>query len=312
MLKKLVKQFPRFSYKFGGNQQFVMEANDLQEIEKLSEDRIIFLNCYASWSSECKQFNKTLMGHLKQYESVGTILNVDIDKNETIKQQLQIQSIPFVALIYKNSFIDIYQKNQNLENFIISIDRLSREIKGEDLGESILMQLSQHSFQENAKELIQLSISSQENERLKKYYDKFKLYQAKGHVLLGQFDIVETLFKQIQKKQKDDDFNELYQEIMEFYKMMRDWHELPLMIKEQLQELDKRPDDLNLRFQISENALNDKRYDLAIDLLLDLVRIDRNWEGRKAQKRLQQIFSELGSQNEKVIRGRHELAQLLY
>lgn len=57
---------------------------------------------------------------------------------------------------------------------------------------------------------------------------------------------------------------------MEFYKMMREWHELPQTIKEELQELDKRPDDLNFRFQISENALNHKNYDLAIDLLLDV------------------------------------------
>lgn len=57
---------------------------------------------------------------------------------------------------------------------------------------------------------------------------------------------------------------------MEFYKMMREWHELPQSIKEELQELDKRPDDLNFRFQISENALNHKNYDLAIDLLLDV------------------------------------------
>ncbi|CAK59924.1 unnamed protein product (macronuclear) [Paramecium tetraurelia] len=312
MLKRIVNWFPRFSYQFGGVYKFVMEANDLQEIEKLSEERMIFLNCYASWSSECKQFNQTLLGHVRQYENVGTLINVDINKNEEIKQQLQIQSIPFVALVYKNSFIDIYQKNQNLENFIASIDRLSKEIKGEVIGDKIIVELNQHSFKENAQELIKLSASGLENERLKQYYDKFRLYQAKGHVLLGQFDMAEALFKQIERKQQDQEFNKLHQEITEFYKMIKDWHELPQTIKEELQELDKRPDDLNLRFQISENAISHRKYDLAIDLLLDLVRIDRNWEGRKAQKSLQQIFRELGSQNERVIRSRHELAQLLY
>ncbi|CAD8192408.1 unnamed protein product [Paramecium octaurelia] len=312
MLKRIVNWFPRFSYQFGGVQKFVMEANDLQEIEKLSEERMIFLNCYASWSSECKEFNKTLLGHLRQYENLGTLLNVDIDKNEEIKQQLQIQSIPFVALVYKNSFVDIYQKNQNLENFIASVDRLSKEITGEDVRDKIIMELNQHSFKENAHELIKLSASSLENEKLKQHYDRFRLYQVKGHVLLGEFDKAEALFKQIETKSGDQEFNQLYQEIREFYKMIREWHELPQTIKEELQELDKRPDDLNLRFQISENAISNRKYDLAIDLLLDLVRIERNWEGRKAQRRLQQIFSELGSQNERVIRGRHELAQLLY
>lgn len=51
---------------------------------------------------------------------------------------------------------------------------------------------------------------------------------------------------------------------------MREWHELSEIIKNELLELDKRPDDLDLRYKISENALNDKRYDLAINLLLDV------------------------------------------
>lgn len=50
MLKRIVK----LSYNFCGVPKFIMEAIDLEKIEKLSEDRMIFLNCYASWSSECK------------------------------------------------------------------------------------------------------------------------------------------------------------------------------------------------------------------------------------------------------------------
>ncbi|CAD8117817.1 unnamed protein product [Paramecium sonneborni] len=309
MLRRVIN---RFSYQFGGIPKFIMEINDLQEIEKLSEERMIFLNCYTTWSSECKQFNKKLMGYLKNYENVGTVLNIDIDKNDQIKQQLQIQSIPFVALVYKNSFIDIYQKNDNLDNFILSIDRLSREIKGEDIGDKILVELSQHSFQENAKELIQLSRKSLENERLKQYYDKFKLYQAKGYIILEQFNMAEQLLNEIDIKQKDEDLNKLYKEIMEFYKLIKEWSELPQIMKQELKELDKKPDDLNLRFKISESALNNMKFEFAINILLDLIRIDRNWEERKAQKRLQQIFNQLGSQNELVIKGRHELTQLLY
>lgn len=55
---------------------------------------------------------------------------------------MQITSIPYFALIYKDSFIDIFLKNGDFQKFVTSMDSLAKTLKGDELGESILIELA--------------------------------------------------------------------------------------------------------------------------------------------------------------------------
>ena len=54
------------------------------------------------------------------------------------------------------------------------------------------------------------------------------------------------------------------------------------------------------------------RMEESIDLLLDSIAIDRNWNKRAAQNLLTDIFKQLGSSSELVAKGRKKLGKLLF
>lgn len=70
--------------------------------------------------------------------------------------------------------------------------------------------------------------------------------------------------------------------------------------------------NLQVMFDLAKH-LNDKnRHEEAIDLLLDIIAIDRNWNQRIAQKFINDIFKKLGAANEVTIKKRKQLSKLLF
>ena len=54
------------------------------------------------------------------------------------------------------------------------------------------------------------------------------------------------------------------------------------------------------------------RAEEAIPLLLDILSIDRNWEEKKANNTLLEVFKKLGQTNEAVKKGRKRLANIMF
>ena len=65
-------------------------------------------------------------------------------------------------------------------------------------------------------------------------------------------------------------------------------------------------------FQLAEHLIAKNRSEEAVDILLDIVAIDRNWQDRKAQKLVTDVFKKLGSANEVTIKGRKKLSKILF
>lgn len=70
--------------------------------------------------------------------------------------------------------------------------------------------------------------------------------------------------------------------------------------------------DLQQMFDLASHLIDKNRPDEAIKLLLDVIAIDRNWNERKAQTMLTDLFKKLGSSNEMVKEGRKTLSKLLF
>ncbi len=70
--------------------------------------------------------------------------------------------------------------------------------------------------------------------------------------------------------------------------------------------------DLNSRYQLAVLQFENSEYEEAIKTLLEIVKIDRNWNNKSAIDLLKQIFSFLGSDNKLTIEGRKGLTKILY
>ena len=77
-------------------------------------------------------------------------------------------------------------------------------------------------------------------------------------------------------------------------------------------EIEKDPKDLNWRYQLAVLQFDNSDYEEAIQTLLEIIRIDRNWNNKAANDLLKQIFSYVGSDNKLTIEGRKSLTKILF
>ena len=114
----------------------------------------------------------------------------------------------------------------------------------------------------------------------------------------------------------------------EFYQEMAHQIDTELQRLELVQLPDEREHELRDRIEADEKAnqmpnLQDlfdlalhleakNRMEEAIDLLLEIIAIDRNWNERAAQTKVTDIFKQLGATTEIVKQGRKKLSKLLF
>ena len=76
--------------------------------------------------------------------------------------------------------------------------------------------------------------------------------------------------------------------------------------------MDADPSNLTNYFSLAELMIEKNRAEEAIPLLLDILKIDRNWEEKKAMEKLMEVFKKLGSTNDAVKQGRKKLANIMF
>lgn len=72
------------------------------------------------------------------------------------------------------------------------------------------------------------------------------------------------------------------------------------------------PTKLQSQFDLAELLVSKNRHEDSIDVLLDIIVIDRNWNEKKAYTLLMDVFSKLGAANEKVKASRKKLANIMF
>mmetsp|Transcript_29214 Transcript_29214/g.36278 ORF Transcript_29214/g.36278 Transcript_29214/m.36278 type:complete len:187 (-) Transcript_29214:84-644(-) len=76
--------------------------------------------------------------------------------------------------------------------------------------------------------------------------------------------------------------------------------------------LEADPSKLETYYELAELLIEKNRSEEAIPLLLDILSIDRNWEDKKANEKLMDVFKKLGQTNEAVKKGRKRLANIMF
>ena len=65
-------------------------------------------------------------------------------------------------------------------------------------------------------------------------------------------------------------------------------------------------------YDIAQHLVQKDKHADAIDYLVDILAIDRNWNGSAPHKLLLEIFNKLGTNNELVKQGRKKLTRVLF
>ncbi|KAL4480143.1 hypothetical protein ABPG74_020659 [Tetrahymena malaccensis] len=320
-LKKQAQQFYETEVKSKETPIYDLQKQDEWQTVVLDSPIPVVLDCYADWCQPCQKLTPILEQHAAKSQGKWKLVKLNIDKFPQLATALQIQSIPTVYLISNKNAIDGFVggiDETELNAFFETVKQVAGLSPQEDDVKDKLALAS--TFIENdtklneAKAIIQ---SLLDNEVYKNKYggrliSQLSVIAAKEGNKQDALKYLNEIRTKYSEEAKDEEIQQLMkktEDILEaLKKKLSDDPEI-----DRLKELiEKNPKDPQLIFNLAEYQVKKNLHEDAIDNLFLIIQIDRNWENKKANKLLIDIFSQLGAAHTLTIQGRKRLQKLLY
>ena len=313
------------------NQSFNEEENIIEfnstinwEEKVLQSNYPVVIDCYADWCNPCIKLKPVLT---QRYLSMKCfrLIKINIDDNPELTENLNISSIPSVFLIYKGNVIDQfngYPNNNRLDEFFNNINLLKSLGNDEELFQGLLYgadEFMKKGDYDQAENMLNEAFSHESMRKRYGYliklglaitnFNKKDYSKAKGFVN----DVLEFHKNDINKDNKAAkklSIIDVQCYIREFYKDtdIHKEHSMDSLVD----RININPSDVESRYILSLYFIANEDYENACINLLEIIKIDRNWENKKAHNLLLKLFSMLGSNSDIAINSRKELVKILY
>lgn len=281
--------------------------------------RSVNLHIKIRWCLPCKKLYPILEKKLEDLKNFK-LVKINIDENGELAEMMSINSVPTVFLVYKGNVIDSFvglPSAERLDTFFESINLITGLGQDENIIRALLTGADEYmnkKIYDRAENMLNEAFSH------KKWRDKF------GHIIkLGlalcafnkneyvEADRIVKDLKNYKKLTSLDPILDKKLSLLELSLMFRNNPELIIQESENIMnEIENKPKDCLIRHKLAVHFFNNSEYENAIDTLLEIIQIDRNWNNKAAQQFLIHIFNFLGSDNKITVTGRSKLTKLLY
>jgi putative thioredoxin len=275
----------------------VDERNFQKEVVERSRSTPVVIDFWAPWCGPCRTLGPTLEKLAAEGKGSWVLAKVNVDNNQRLAQAFGVQGIPAVKAV--------------------SDGRLAEEFTGvlpESQVRAWLQRFVPPSVEQAAEDLAALATRDPQIAQ-QRYRDMLASDPKNDDARLGLGRLLVLA--------GDPEGQDLLQGIAlgtPGYPRAQAWLTLatylgeadPQSAFELLGRVDEDPADLQARYELAALKLGGRRYDEAIDLLLDIIARNRAFQNDAARKTLIAIFTALGDQEPVVMTGRRRLANLLF
>lgn len=280
------------------------EASFMKDVIEASREVPIIVDFWATWCGPCKQLTPALEAAVKAAKGKVRLVKVDVDKNQAIAAQLRIQSMPTVYAFWQGQPVDGFQGMQPASEIKAFIDRVSALGGDGGLAEAIeaAEQMLAEGAAADAAETF-AAILGEEPENAAAYGGLARTYLAIGDLDQAQAFLDAAPAKIAKTKEVEAARAQL---------------ELARQAANAGPEDDLRravasdPENRQARFDLALALHAAGKVDEAVDALLDLFRMDREWNEGAAKAQLFTIFEALKPQDPIVLKGRRRLSSMIF
>ncbi len=281
------------------------EATFMQDVIEASREVPVIVDFWATWCGPCRTLGPALEAAVTAAKGKVRMVKVDVDKNQMIAAQLRIQSIPTVYAFWQGQPVDGFQGAIPASEIKAFIDKLTA-LTGEDGGLAEALEAAEQMLAEgavaDAAETF-AAILGEEPENAGAYAGLIRC-----HLALEQFEQADTMLTAAPPaiaKAKEIEAVRAQLELARQAANAGPEQELRAAVTAD-------PQDRQARFDLALALHAAGKVDEAVDVLLDLFKLDREWNDGAAKTQLMTIFDALKPTDPIALKGRRRLSSMIF
>ena len=257
----------------------------------------VLLEFYAEGAEQCASTSALLQKLAAEYAGKFILGRVEVQQNPQIVQQMGIKALPTIKIIFQGQMAGDIEGPAEEQQLRGALDQITMSPM-ERVREQVDLLVLQGECQQAIKMLREVIAEEPNN---------FGLHVELCDLLILEGETNDA--RQILEAIPQDTVGiEKPRSRLEFLDLAGDL--------DQLSELQARvsaePENLRARFELAIRLVVEDRTGEGLDVLLDLMKADREWEDELARKTMIKIFNMLGKRNEIAVAYRRKMFSLLH
>ena len=257
----------------------------------------VLLEFYAEGAEQCASTSALLQKLAAEYAGKFILGRVEVQQNPQIVQQLGIKALPTIKIIFQGQMAGDIEGPAEEQQLRGALDQITMSPM-ERVREQVDLLVLQGERQQAIKMLREVIAEEPNN---------FGLHVELCDLLILEGETNDA--RQILEAIPQDTVGiEKPRSRLEFLDLAGDLGQL----SELQARVSAEPENLRARFELAIRLVVEDRTEEGLDVLLDLMKADREWEDELARKTMIKIFNMLGKGNEIAVADRRKMFSLLH
>jgi len=270
----------------------------------------VIVDFWAPWCGPCKTLQPIIEKVVTEAKGAIKLVKINIDQNQMLAQQLRIQSIPAVYAFFGGRPVDGFMgavPESQVREFVGRLVQATGGANGD--GADDLNAALEHATQAVADGDFQLAAQIY-NEVLEVAPDNLPALAglARCYAQEGQADQARAVLAKVPAKDKGNADIVAVQAQLDLAEAAK----AAGPIGELKAKAEKDPKDFQSRLDLAMAYWAGEQKQEAIDELLAMIKLDRNWNEAAARQQLLKFFEALGFTDPLAVAGRKRLSNILF
>lgn len=275
-----------------------------EEVINASKDSLVLVDFWAPWCGPCKQLTPTLEKLVTEYAGSVILCKLNVDENQAIAAQMGVQSIPAVFAFKDQKPVDGFMGNvteAELRKFLEKNVGPLTDPNSDKLAQIINLKNTDN-YQDALTLLDEMVQEDQENTNV--------IYEiADCYLKMNDLDNAKKFISSVPEKLLQ---NDKIKQIKSAIELAQNIPSDNARIDDLISKIEENPNDHQARLDLSlyYNSIGNK--DEAADLLIESIKLNKEWGEKAAQSQLLKFFEVWGFSDPVSIDKRKSLSSVLF